>query len=49
MALQCRDDVGRPRPPIKTGEDWLVDLESIHEGDGIDRERRRLAIPERVI
>jgi DNA-binding HxlR family transcriptional regulator len=42
-----RDDVGRPRSPIKTGEDCLVDLESIHKSDGIESKRRRLAIPER--
>src|SRR5215217_6162417 len=26
---ECRDDVGRPRSPIKTGEDRLLDLKSI--------------------
>src|ERR1035438_5077223 len=39
-----RDDVGRPRSPIKTGEDCLLNLESIHQGDDIDRHHRLLAI-----
>ena len=43
-----RDDVGRPRSPVKTGEDRLLDLERIHQGDDIDRDRRLLAVPERV-
>src|SRR6266536_1960311 len=44
---QRRDDVGRSRAPIKTGEDRLLDLQRIHQRDGVDRERRLLAIPER--
>src|ERR671921_1915926 len=43
---ECRDDVGRPRSPITTGDGSLLDLESIHQGDGIDSEDRLLAIPE---
>jgi len=39
-----RDDVGRPRTPIKTGKDRLLDLERVHEGDDIAGNRRRLAI-----
>src|SRR5262249_11440731 len=41
------DDVRSPRSPIKGGHDGLLDLELIHEVDEIDRNRRRLAIPER--
>ena len=43
-----RDDVGGPRAPIEAGEDRLLDLESIHQGDDVDGERRRLAIAERL-
>ncbi len=42
-----RDDVGRPRSPIKTGEGRLLDFERIHQGDDIDSERRWLAIADR--
>src|SRR6266700_482433 len=38
--------VGRQRSPIKTGHGRLLDFERIHEGDGIESERRRLAIAE---
>src|SRR6185295_5057176 len=34
--------------PIKTGDDRLPDLESIHQVDDIGSERRWLAIPERL-
>src|SRR5262245_33096254 len=40
------DDVGRPRPPIKTRENRPLDLEGIHESDGIDGQCRLLAIPQ---
>src|SRR5438270_10829519 len=43
-----RDDVGRARAPIKTGEDRLLDLESIHQRDDIESNYRWLAVPERV-
>src|SRR5262245_1209029 len=43
-----RDDVCRPRSPVKSGENRLLDFESIHQGDGIDSECRWLAIPECV-
>src|SRR5262249_28194507 len=40
------DDVGCTRSPIKTGENRPLDLESIHERDGIDGQCRLLAIPQ---
>ena len=42
-----RDDVRRPRSPIVTGDDRLLDLERIHQGDDIDGDDRLLAIAER--
>ena len=48
LGPQRRDDVGRPRAPIKAGEDRLVDLERVHQGDGVDRDRRLLAVADRV-
>ena len=42
-----RDDVGGPRAPVEAGEDRLLDLERIHQGDDIDSERRRLAVADR--
>ncbi len=42
-----RHDVARPRAPIKPGKDRLVDLERVHESDGIESQRRWLAIPDR--
>ena len=42
-----RDDVGGPRAPIAAGDDRLLDLERIHQGDDIDGDRRRLAVAER--
>ena len=42
-----RDDVGRPRSPIETGKDCLVDPKSIHERGDIRSNCGRLAIPER--
>ena len=48
LGPERRDDVGRPRSPIKTGDDRLLDFESIHQGDDIDGERRLLAIADRV-
>ena len=42
-----RDDVGRPRAPIVTGDGRLLDFERIHQCDDIDREHRLLAIPGR--
>ena len=35
-----RDDVGRPRAPVEAGDDGLLDPEGIHQGDGVERERR---------
>src|SRR5271165_7547806 len=32
---KCRDDIGRPSSPVITGDDRLLDLESIHHGNGI--------------
>src|SRR5260221_6576539 len=43
-----RDDVSRPSAPIKTGEDRLLNLESIHQSDDIDSDHRLLAIAEGV-
>src|SRR6266511_6142533 len=48
LGPQRRDDVGGPRPPIKTGDDRLLDLERIHQRDGVDRKRRLLAVSERL-
>ena len=42
-----REDVGRPRPPITPGEDRLLDVQRIHQGDDIDGEHRLLAVPGR--
>src|SRR6267142_6076179 len=42
-----RDDGGRPRSPIETGNDCLLDLESIHQGDDVESNGRLLSIPER--
>jgi hypothetical protein len=41
-----RDDVGRARTPIKTGQDRLLDLERIHQSDDINSDHRLLAIAE---
>src|SRR5260370_40795069 len=41
-----RDDVGRPRAPIKTAQDRLLDLERIHQRDAIESNGRLLAIAE---
>src|SRR5215212_6088864 len=41
-----RDDVGRPRSPIKTGEDRLLDLKSIHQSGDIESDHRLLAVSE---
>src|SRR6266566_1273902 len=41
-----RDNVGRPRAPIKTGEDRPLDLERIHQSDAIDGDHRLLTITE---
>jgi hypothetical protein len=41
-----RDDVGRPRAPIKTGDDRLANLERIHKSDNIESNDRLLAIAE---
>src|SRR5262249_61336478 len=43
-----RDDVARPRAPIKTGEDGPSDLESIHQAGDVDGHGRGLAVAERV-
>src|SRR5438132_8623114 len=37
-----RDDVGRARAPIKTGEDRLIDLERMHQSDDIESHYRWL-------
>src|SRR5262249_51654938 len=42
------DDVGRPRAPIKTRDNCLLDRERIHQCDNIDGEYRLLAVPEGV-
>src|SRR5262245_1807647 len=42
----CRKDVGGPRSPIETGENRLLDLESVKKVLEIDGERRRLAVAE---
>jgi hypothetical protein len=44
-----RDDVRRPCSPVIAGEDRLVDLEGIHQSDGIEGDRRLLTIAERCI
>ena len=44
-----RDDVGRPRSPIKTGDDRLLDLESIHQRDDVESDHGLLAVPERFL
>src|SRR5262245_37905212 len=44
---QRRDDVCCPGAPIKPSEDRLLNLESIHQSDGIESKCRLLAIAER--
>jgi hypothetical protein len=41
-----RHDVGRSRSPVKTGDDGLLDLESIHQSDDVESNYRLLAIAE---
>src|SRR5712691_6696422 len=43
------DDVGRPRAPIIPGEDRLVDVQRLHQGEDIDSEHRLLAVPGRCV
>src|SRR5258708_838845 len=43
-----RDDVGRARSPIATGDGRLPDLSGIHHGDDIAGDRRGLAVPKRI-
>ena len=43
-----RDDVGRARTPIKAGQDRPLDLERIHQSNGINSDDRLLAIAEGV-
>src|SRR5215831_5349937 len=40
-----RDDIGRPCSPIKTGDDCLLDLQSIHQCDNVDSNCRLLGVP----
>jgi hypothetical protein len=47
LGPECRNDIGGPRSPIKTGKDWLLNPESIHQRGNIDGERRLLAIADR--
>src|SRR4029079_17194979 len=44
-----RDDVGGARSPIETGNQRLLDLERIHEGDCIGGYGGRLSIAQRFI
>src|SRR5262249_6747434 len=46
---ECCEDVGSPCSPIKTGQDRLLDPESIQQSHEIHGEGRRLAVPNRVI
>src|SRR5262249_19176332 len=46
---QGRDDVGGSSAPVETGEDGALDLESVHEIDGVDGERRWLTVPHGVV
>jgi hypothetical protein len=43
-----RDRVGEPTSPIKTADNCLLDLESIHQMDDVESNYRLLGIPERV-
>ena len=43
------DDVGRPRAPVEAGDDGRLDPERVHQGDRVDRERRLLAVAERLV
>src|SRR5215475_2449191 len=45
---QRRDDVGGARSPVEAGERRLLDLQRIHQGGGVERNRRRLSVAERV-
>ena len=33
------DNIGRASAPIETGESRFVDLERVHQGDGVERDR----------
>jgi hypothetical protein len=37
-------DIGRPRSPIETGDDRLLDLQGIHQSDGVHGQHRLLTI-----
>ena len=44
-----REDVGRPCAPVITGDGRFLDLERIHQGDDVERQRRRLAVAKRFL
>src|SRR5262245_16067063 len=44
-----RNDVGRPRAPVKAGEKCLLYAKRVHKVDDIDRQRRRLTIAEGLV
>ena len=46
---ECGDDVGRARTPVETGKDGFLDIQSIHQRDGVEREHGRLAVPESIV
>jgi len=46
---ECRDNVGGPRSPVVTGKNRFLDLERIHQIDGIEGYGRLLAVAERRI
>ena len=46
---QRRNDVGRARTPVESADDWLFDLERIHQRDDVQCDRRLLRVTKRVI
>ena len=44
-----RCSAGRPCSPVEASDGRLVDLQRVHEGDGIDGLRRLLSVPEGLV
>ena len=43
------DDVGGSRSPVEAGHDRVLDPEGVHQGDGVDGQRRLLTIAGRLV
>src|SRR5207248_10395684 len=44
-----RDDVCSSRPPIKAGKNRTIDSQRIHQCNGVERQRRWLAVAKRLV